>query len=123
MWLFYVNGVQMLDGNALDSLLSSLLGVVGAVFANLSGAGGGVVFIPVFSELGLTESQSVATSFAIQSFGMTAGAITWSLYYWLVVGETKRFGCSSIVGAYVQLVFNSFRTFLTGANIPIESKN
>jgi len=82
IWLAYANGLQAANGGVFQSLLSSVLGVVGAVFANLSGAGGGVVFIPVFAELGLTESQSVATSFAIQSFGMTAGAITWSLYYW-----------------------------------------
>lgn len=59
----------------------SLLGVLGAIFANSTGAGGGVVFIPVFSQLGLTEGQAVATSFGIQSFGITAGAITWYIHY------------------------------------------
>ncbi|NND00317.1 MAG: sulfite exporter TauE/SafE family protein [Gammaproteobacteria bacterium] len=58
-----------------------LLGVIGAVFANSTGAGGGVVFIPVFQQMGFSEAQSVATSFGIQCFGMTAGAITWYLYY------------------------------------------
>lgn len=57
------------------------LGVVGAIFANSTGAGGGVVFIPAFAQLGFTEAQAVATSFGIQCFGMTAGAITWSQFY------------------------------------------
>lgn len=57
------------------------LGVTGAIFANSTGAGGGVIFIPVFSSLDFTETQSVSTSFMIQCFGMTAGAISWSGYY------------------------------------------
>lgn len=59
----------------------SLLGVVGAIFANSTGAGGGVIFIPMFNQLNFTEIQAVATSFAIQCFGMTAGAITWWRHY------------------------------------------
>lgn len=55
----------------------SLLGMLGAIFANATGAGGGVVFIPAFQQLGISEAQSVATSFAIQCFGMTAGSIAW----------------------------------------------
>lgn len=58
----------------------SLLGVLGAIFANATGAGGGVVFIPAFQKLGLTETQSVATSFAIQCCGMTTGAYVWLKY-------------------------------------------
>ncbi|MBW0280465.1 sulfite exporter TauE/SafE family protein [Shewanella xiamenensis] len=57
------------------------LGITGAIFANSTGAGGGVIFIPVFSSLDFTETQSVSTSFMIQCFGMTAGAISWSRYY------------------------------------------
>lgn len=57
------------------------LGLVGALVANSTGAGGGVVFIPFFSELGFTGAESVGTSMAIQCFGMTAGAIGW--WYWL----------------------------------------
>ncbi|MCE9678024.1 sulfite exporter TauE/SafE family protein [Shewanella sp. AS1] len=57
------------------------LGVTGAVFANSTGAGGGVIFIPAFTHLGLSEAQSVSTSFAIQCFGMTAGSLTWCWYY------------------------------------------
>ena len=58
----------------------SFLGLIGAIFANSTGAGGGVVFIPMFNQLGFTPEQAVATSFGIQSFGMTAGAITWYLH-------------------------------------------
>lgn len=55
----------------------TLLGVIGALFANASGAGGGVIFIPAFQQLGITADQSVATSFAIQCFGMTTGSLLW----------------------------------------------
>jgi uncharacterized membrane protein YfcA len=61
--------------------LFSFIGVLGAIFANSTGAGGGVVFIPLFNQLNFTEQQSIATSFAIQCFGMTAGALTWWFHY------------------------------------------
>ena len=57
------------------------LGIVGAIFANATGAGGGVVFVPFFNQLALSSETIVATSFAIQCFGMTAGAITWYTHY------------------------------------------
>lgn len=57
------------------------LGVVGAVFANATGAGGGVVFVPFFNQLALSSETIVATSFAIQCCGMTAGAIAWFAHY------------------------------------------
>lgn len=73
------------QSNLLD-LISSFsgflfLGVVGAVFANATGAGGGVVFVPFFNQLGYSPTAIVATSFAIQCCGMTAGAVTWWRYY------------------------------------------
>ncbi len=58
----------------------SLLGLLGAVVANSTGAGGGIVFIPAFGQLGLTPGQAVASSFGIQCFGMTAGALAWRHY-------------------------------------------
>ncbi|AWB66553.1 sulfite exporter TauE/SafE family protein [Saccharobesus litoralis] len=57
------------------------LGILGALFANATGAGGGVVFIPMFNQLGFTDIQAVATSFSIQCFGMTAGALAWFRSY------------------------------------------
>lgn len=57
-----------------------LLGIVGAIFANATGAGGGVVFVPFFNQLGFASETIVATSFAIQCCGMTAGAVTWFRY-------------------------------------------
>ena len=78
VWPVLLNGSL---GDISGSALYSFLGIIGASFANLSGAGGGIVFIPVFAQLGLSESQSIATSFGIQYFGMTAGAITWSHHY------------------------------------------
>ncbi len=55
----------------------TFLGLLGALFANSTGAGGGVIFIPAFQQLGITAEQAVATSFAIQCFGMTTGSIMW----------------------------------------------
>ncbi|WP_166423296.1 sulfite exporter TauE/SafE family protein [Paraglaciecola sp. 20A4] len=60
-----------------DYAAFAMLGVIGAVFANATGAGGGVVFVPFFHQMGFSPSATVATSFAIQCFGMTAGAFTW----------------------------------------------
>lgn len=57
------------------------LGITGAIFANTTGAGGGVVFVPFFNQLSLSSQSIVATSFAIQCCGMTAGAITWFKHY------------------------------------------
>ena len=62
-------------------LLSALVGIVGAIFANSTGAGGGVVFVPLFRALGFSDAEAIATSFGIQSFGMTTGALVWTLYF------------------------------------------
>lgn len=59
----------------------AFLGVLGAIFANATGAGGGVVFMPFFKQLDFNVVASVATSFAIQCCGMTAGALTWYGYF------------------------------------------
>ena len=59
----------------------AFLGLLGAIFANATGAGGGVVFVPFFNQLEFSVVTSVATSFAIQCCGMTAGAITWWSFY------------------------------------------
>lgn len=59
------------------------VGVVGAIIANTSGTGGGVVFVPVFNAarewgvMDLEPLQVVGVSMAIQSFGMTMGALRW----------------------------------------------
>jgi uncharacterized membrane protein YfcA len=53
------------------------LALIGAIVANATGAGGGIVFVPAFNILGIDHSSIIATSFAIQCFGMTAGSIAW----------------------------------------------
>ncbi|MFT5712265.1 MAG: putative membrane protein YfcA [Glaciecola sp.] len=53
------------------------VGMMGAIFANSTGAGGGVVFVPFFNQIDMQNSAIIATSFAIQCCGMTAGALTW----------------------------------------------
>jgi uncharacterized protein len=65
----------------LDYGAFAFLGILGAVFANATGAGGGVVFVPFFNQLGFSAETTVATSFAIQCGGMTAGALTWWGFY------------------------------------------
>jgi len=64
-----------------DNIAYTFLGVLGAIFANATGAGGGVVFIPAFEQLNFSSAQSVATSFGIQCLGMTTGAIAWTRYF------------------------------------------
>lgn len=60
------------------------IGLIGAIIANTSGTGGGVVFVPVFNALrehgimSLQPLQVVGVSMAIQSFGMTIGALRWT---------------------------------------------
>lgn len=60
------------------------IGVLGAVIANTSGTGGGVVFVPVFNalrELGtmtLNPLHVTAVAMGIQCFGMTMGAARWT---------------------------------------------
>lgn len=99
-WLFWASHFHSLFDLIQEYGRFVFLGITGAIFANSTGAGGGVIFIPVFSSLGFTEAQSVATSFMIQCFGMTAGAISWSVYYrkqhhqdnlWLSLIKTSSF--------------------------------
>jgi uncharacterized membrane protein YfcA len=59
----------------------AFLGLLGAILANATGAGGGVVFVPFFNQMDFSVATSIATSFAIQCCGMTAGALTWWGFY------------------------------------------
>lgn len=54
-----------------------ILGLIGAIVANSTGSGGGIVFIPFFDALGLSSNQAVGTSMLIQCFGMTMGSLAW----------------------------------------------
>ncbi len=54
-----------------------LIGLVAAIIANTTGAGGGIVFFPAFILMGVRPEQALATSFAIQCFGMSGGALAW----------------------------------------------
>ena len=69
-------GTQLL----VDNGLYFLMGIFGAIAANGTGSGGGVVFIPVFSFLNLNHNEAVATSLAIQCIGMSIGATVWTRY-------------------------------------------
>ncbi len=81
IWLLMLMLAPMSWLQMLDYIFFSLLGMAGAIFANATGAGGGVILIPFFNQLAFTEQQAIATSFAIQCFGMTAGALTWWFHY------------------------------------------
>lgn len=80
MWLLVPFDTQLLGG----LWFLPGVGVVGAVIANTSGTGGGVVFVPVFNALRehgvmtLDPLRITAASMAIQSFGMTMGALRWT---------------------------------------------
>ena len=70
----------------------AFLGVLGAAFANSTGAGGGVIFVPFFHHLNFDANTSIATSFAIQCCGMTAGAVSWSAFYRHKQRDNKDWG-------------------------------
>ncbi|GHF79380.1 sulfite exporter TauE/SafE family protein [Thalassotalea marina] len=89
LWLALVVMSPMDLAGISSYVMFSFLGVLGAIFANSTGAGGGVVFIPAFNELSFTEQQAIATSFAIQCFGMTAGSLTWWHHYKTEKNELK----------------------------------
>lgn len=81
IWLLMMLIAPMSLISFIDYAVFSLLGVAGAIFANSTGAGGGVIFIPFFNQLAFTEQQAIGTSIAIQCFGMTSGALTWWFHY------------------------------------------
>ena len=81
LWLLMILLAPMNIMSLIDYVIFSFLGVAGAIFANSTGAGGGVIFIPFFNQLEFTEQQAIATSIAIQCFGMTSGALTWWFHY------------------------------------------
>jgi uncharacterized membrane protein YfcA len=66
--------------SSLQLMLYFIMGIVAATIANSTGAGGGIVFLPIFIGLGFSPLESISTSIAIQCFGMTSGALTWIKY-------------------------------------------
>ncbi len=54
-----------------------LLGVFGAFFANATGVGGGIIFVPAFYYLGLSNASILTSSILIQCFGMTMGSMAY----------------------------------------------
>jgi uncharacterized protein len=66
------------------------IGVFGAIIANSTGTGGGVVFVPAFNslsgasdmgvipmELSVDPVKTIGISFLIQCFGMSVGSVAW----------------------------------------------
>ncbi len=86
LWISILAGLGLLTalalatdplGLILDYGHFLVLGLAGAIAANSTGAGGGIVFIPAFTSLNIAGENALATSMAIQCFGMTAGSIAW----------------------------------------------
>ena len=115
------------------------VGVIGAIIANASGTGGGVVFVPIFNALrdhGVMELDPIrvtAVSMGIQAFGMSVGALRWTdrLYhqkppalleaqtnardYWLV--------CALVIALSVPALLATQRLFaFDGHAVPIGYK-
>jgi uncharacterized protein len=86
-----------------------LLGLVGAIVANSTGAGGGVVFIPAFTSIGISGVNALGTSLAIQCFGMTAGSISW-----LVSFHKHQHGGDSVINLTHRLLIISSLSAITG---------
>ncbi|MDX8390922.1 MAG: sulfite exporter TauE/SafE family protein [Mariprofundaceae bacterium] len=116
---FQVNGDQWLLEKVFSFGHFFLLGLGGAIVANATGAGGGIVFVPAFSTLGLSPSETLSTSIMIQCFGMTAGTISWFVgfknratiyqrYRLFLIQIVLTAGLSSVTGAILsQLWFRS----------------
>lgn len=81
VWAFVIFSQNNVEALLQEYGFFTFVGIVGAVFANATGAGGGVIFVPFFAYLSFTPDSTVATSFAIQCCGMTAGAITWTRFF------------------------------------------
>lgn len=81
-------GEQVVQGHGVShdlgvtkSALYFLMGVVAATIANSTGAGGGIVFLPIFIGLGFSPVESLSTSIAIQCFGMSSGSLAWIAFH------------------------------------------
>ena len=85
------------------------LGVAGAIVANATGAGGGIVFIPAFTSLGIAGVHALGTSLAIQSFGMTAGSVSW-----LTAIHKHRYGGSRTITLTYHLLSIAGTAAITG---------
>ena len=81
VWLIFISWQTNLQQLLNEFSGFMLLGITGAIAANSTGAGGGIVFVPSFQALGMEVPQVVATSFAIQCFGMTVGSISWLIFF------------------------------------------
>lgn len=99
----------------------SLIAILAAVAANATGAGGGVVFVPAFTLFKLDPTSVIATSFAIQCFGMTAGTLSWRRHsrrrdtaeHWSAYGSYPdwclRFTLPAIVGVLLSQYATPFQ--------------
>jgi uncharacterized membrane protein YfcA len=108
----------------------SALGLFAALVANSTGSGGGVVFVPAFSALRengymkISPERVVGISFAIQSFGMSVGSLTWinRLYQpdgscntallWRIIGLVLATGLPALLVMQYVVVLDSHLAFV-----------
>lgn len=90
-----------------ESLGLALVGVCAALIANSTAAGGGVLFVPVFSYMELSAATVVSTSIIIQCFGMSSGSIRWTLrlkdryeLYQTHIDNLKRYTLVTVLGVF-----------------------
>jgi len=125
-----IHGSQWVISKLLDFYQFFFLGLGGAIVANSTGAGGGIVFIPAFATLGLSPSEALSTSILIQCFGMTAGAISWFVsfknreavfqrYRKFMLSAVLTAGCSAVAGAVMSQLW--FRSGITISMITVFS--
>lgn len=74
--LGFDNATQLVD----QYWVVFFLAILAAAVANATAVGGGFVFMPLFSfGYGFTAIESLKLALATQAFGMTSGAMSWSL--------------------------------------------
>ncbi|HCM1323113.1 sulfite exporter TauE/SafE family protein [Vibrio parahaemolyticus] len=106
---------ELINGGELASInyiFLFLVGLFGAVIANTTGAGGGIIFIPFFSILMFKPSVAVATSIGIQCLGMTAGSIGWLFKLHNRINLIKIALTCSIYGALGSFVAHNVRYYI-----------
>ncbi len=91
-----------------------LVGLAGALVANTTGIGGGVVFVPAFDRLGMAAGDIVGTSLLVQSFGMTMGAMTY------LARRSKSPGQGLSTGKYLGIVALTLPFSLLGTMLVLD---
>lgn len=93
------------------------IGIIAALIANSTGAGGGVLFVPVFSHFNIEAATVVGSSILIQCFGMTTGALRWR---YLIIKKYKE---SKGLTSYLENLKICLMPCIAGAGMGVLIKN